>query len=203
MSVLCSHCGEELLGAVNVCWRCGKSPAPTTAIRPAADRPELPAGEVWAEVISSGQSDAGAHDTRSNSPAIGAAAKPAAYSGSTAAMGGAVGAVVLGGLSIIGAFISLGSLITAVLGLALGIWGLSCERRRVAVLGLTLCGIAIAVSAFSLVAIVFDSYTGDAPLDRTAPWQDYEGELDGRLPHSRGDELAVRLNVDQTASTGL
>jgi hypothetical protein len=24
MSVLCSHCGEELMGAVNRCWKCGK-----------------------------------------------------------------------------------------------------------------------------------------------------------------------------------
>src|SRR5688500_13239744 len=24
MAVLCSHCGEELMGAVNRCWKCGK-----------------------------------------------------------------------------------------------------------------------------------------------------------------------------------
>src|SRR5436190_1837659 len=43
MTVRCSKCGEELLGAVNRCWKCGQ----TFALRPEIDgrppiRPELP-----------------------------------------------------------------------------------------------------------------------------------------------------------------
>jgi hypothetical protein len=36
MAVLCSHCGEELMGAVNRCWRCG------TPLQAHAGRPDIP-----------------------------------------------------------------------------------------------------------------------------------------------------------------
>lgn len=32
MSVRCSHCGEELMGAVNRCWRCGRAFAATPTV---------------------------------------------------------------------------------------------------------------------------------------------------------------------------
>ena len=58
-----------------------------------------------------------------------------------AAKGGAVGALVLGCLAVFGAFITQWSLFNAVVGLALGLWGLSSNMPRTAILGIVLCGI--------------------------------------------------------------
>ncbi len=56
-----------------------------------------------------------------------------------AANGGAVGAVVLGIWSLIGVFVTSWSIINGLLGLLLGLWGLSSGRRRLAMLGILMC----------------------------------------------------------------
>ncbi len=56
-----------------------------------------------------------------------------------AANGGAVGATVLGVWSLIGVFITSWSIITSVLGLLLGFWGLTSGRRRLAIFGIVMC----------------------------------------------------------------
>ena len=60
-----------------------------------------------------------------------------------AAKGGAVGALVLGCLAVFGAFVTQWSLFNAVLGLMLGLWGLSSNMSRTAYLGILLCGIGL------------------------------------------------------------
>ncbi len=56
-----------------------------------------------------------------------------------AAVGGAVGAFVLGAWSLLGAFVTPWSIVNAALGVVLGIWGISSRRRRLAWIGLMLC----------------------------------------------------------------
>jgi len=58
-----------------------------------------------------------------------------------AAKGGAIGALALGCLAVFGAFITQWSLFNAVVGLVLGLWGLSSNMPRIAILGIVLCGI--------------------------------------------------------------
>ncbi len=65
-----------------------------------------------------------------------------------AAVGGAVAALVLGAWSLLGAFVTPWSIINAVLGIVLGIWGISSRRRRLAWIGIMLC---LASAIFCLV----------------------------------------------------
>ena len=56
-----------------------------------------------------------------------------------AAKGGAVGAIVLGVLSFIGSFITSYAILNSFLGVALGLWGLRSNHRRMAMIGMGLC----------------------------------------------------------------
>jgi hypothetical protein len=73
-----------------------------------------------------------------------------------AANGGAVGAVVLGVWSILGSTLTSWSLINAVLGLAMGLWGLSSKRPRTAWIGIVLS----VLGAFLSLAVVSEWVTG-------------------------------------------
>ena len=60
-----------------------------------------------------------------------------------AAKGGAVGSLVLGAWSIIGSFITPFSFINAILGLMLGLWGMSSNQPRLAFIGLGLSTVGL------------------------------------------------------------
>lgn len=64
-----------------------------------------------------------------------------------AAKGGAVGALVLGCLAVFGAFVTQWSLFNAIVGLMLGMWGLSSNISRTAIVGIVLCGIGLILCA--------------------------------------------------------
>ena len=68
-----------------------------------------------------------------------------------AALGGAVGAIILGIWSIGGALLTPYSCINALLGMMMGIWGLNSSRRKMAILGMILCliGLVLSLSEFS------------------------------------------------------
>ena len=63
-----------------------------------------------------------------------------------AANGGAVGAVVLGVWSILGSLLTPYSLINGLLGLLMGLWGLSSRRRLLAVVGIVISFIGMTMS---------------------------------------------------------
>lgn len=73
---------------------------------------------------------------------------------SLAANGGAVGAVVLGIWSILGAMFSSISIVNAIMGMVLGLWGLTSPRKSLAILGLALCAMGIA-ACMSNVTVLF------------------------------------------------
>ncbi|WP_148618648.1 hypothetical protein [Mariniblastus fucicola] len=56
-----------------------------------------------------------------------------------AAKGGAVGAIVLGVLSFAGSFITSYAILNSFMGLALGLWGLKSNHRKMAMVGILLC----------------------------------------------------------------
>jgi hypothetical protein len=157
MSVRCSKCGEELLGAVNRCWKCGQA----LALHPEIDgRPP-----VRAQATADQQQPLPATVLEDN-PAAGTIQQPVAHAStatyrrpqtsevvdarraSMMAMGGTVASIVLGIFSALLSILWPPAAIIAVLGLAMGIWGLRSPRRNLALVGMLLCCLAIGLGAF-------------------------------------------------------
>lgn len=234
MAVRCSKCGEELMGAVNRCWRCGQSfevlagPAGVPPVRRAPPAPPAArqtdsgaaaggsAEEAGARDLLAGGGLAGQDGTaavpvavrRVGSPfAAGAtggpiaaeagqpvvrangggpggvlggpyvlAARAPSYPAHTAAVGGAIGSVVLGGMSLVGCLITNAALVTALLGLAMGVWGLYSTRRGLAVLGLLLCFLALSIASFNGAVDLYEYMNGRSPF-APAPAFEEDGEL--------------------------
>ena len=178
MSVRCTKCGEELLGAVNRCWKCGQ----TFALRPEIDgRPPVrPAGPPTAEPALDAEviEEAAADQVVAAAPvAVAAGVQPMpltaapirlpiaarvivpprpstadfidAQRASLTAMGGTAGAFVLGVFALgIGLFGFWGAPI-ALLGLVMGIWGLYSSRRGWALAAMLVCCLAIGLSSYT------------------------------------------------------
>ena len=75
---------------------------------------------------------------------------------SVAANGGAVASITLGIWSILGSFFSSLSIINSLLGVCLGMWGLTSRQKKTAVFGILLCLMGIAACMFSLSYYVWD-----------------------------------------------
>lgn len=210
MVVRCAKCGEELLGAVNRCWRCGTPVVsrPGDALLPPVRRPPInpppdgppgampPAGNAATEVVVAALVDApvpgpadataaacGTADTpvvarRVGSPFAATAAMPATgqappptafpalparYPRHSASVGGATAALVLGILSLVASFFTAGALVIAALGLAMGVWGLYSTRRGLAIAGIVLCCIALAMASFTGVVALYEMQHGYKP----------------------------------------
>ncbi len=78
--------------------------------------------------------------------------------------------VVLGILSGIGATLApVGAIDTALLGIAMGVWGLFGKRRRLAMAGLVLCGVVLAFSSFSAAISLYRAIHGVSPWELDVP----------------------------------
>ena len=155
MSVRCSKCGEELLGAVNRCWRCGQ----TLALQPEADgRPPVrvsAAGGQSEPLLTSvaGALSSAAAPTGPRRPQSGNVAE--SRRASMMAMGGTVASIVLGIFAGLLALLWPPAALIAVLGLAMGIWGLRSPRRNLALVGMLLCCLAIGLGTFGGVRAMY------------------------------------------------
>jgi hypothetical protein len=158
MAVRCSKCGEELLGAVNRCWKCGQ----TFALHPEIDgRPPVRAesavggGQALEAII---VEQAG---TLPTAPAVAVAVQrwvqPSRAStgdlidarrAGMMAMGGTVTSIVLGVFAATFALVWPPAALIAVLGLAMGVWGLSSPKRNWALIGMLLCCLAIGIGTY-------------------------------------------------------
>lgn len=200
MAVRCSKCGEELLGPVNRCWKCGQqftAQAETGGLPPVRYAPiELPSDVVLAECAGGpvtatvpGQESAAAtspasapsqgpigNRVRSGSPFVkGAVMQPVTTptfprnplapgispripgppGHDPLAVAGAITAILMGifalGIAWIASWVAISAaVVIALIGFAMGIWGLYSKRR-----GWALFGILISVAAIGLA-----SYTG-------------------------------------------
>lgn len=191
MAVHCSKCGEELMGAVNRCWKCGQSvashPGPTD-LPPVRGEPiEIPTEEpqptddetnptteptdsTSEEFVQANFADVVPVPLPPQPPASRPQSplspRPTHYPRHTAATGGALGAVVLGIFSIAGAFFTaLGAVVTALLGIAMGVWGLYSQWRGVAMFGLVLCCIAMILAGVFGAIELFIYINGSEPFD--------------------------------------
>jgi hypothetical protein len=145
VAVHCSKCGEELLGAVNRCWRCGQTYAisPNTPASSPGTSNEQPLGAVVVE-------NPGTELTYKAARRQTTAELIDARKAGMMAMGGTVTSLVLGLLATLLALVWPPAAIIAIIGLGMGIWGLSSPRRNLALVGMLLCCLAIGIGTFGI-----------------------------------------------------
>jgi hypothetical protein len=189
MTVRCANCGEELLGAVNRCWKCGRQfvarptieglPPVQAELAAAAAEPALEAQVLDENSISADGvvQPAVAHAAVAVMPASRplpanplatpkqpALARPARKIPNLAAMGGTIGALVLGAFSLLLAPFRFEAAIIALLGLLMGIWGLYSPRRGWALVGMLLCCLGISVGTYTGVRQLYWHLNRNAPV---------------------------------------
>lgn len=190
MTVRCSKCGEELIGAVNRCWKCGQM----FAQRPEIDGRPPVRGEakpgVQPPLAAVVLDDASPGKTAESA---GLAATPAANRetvplpaaayvsdrtartttgdlidakrASLTAMGGTIGSLVLGVFALVLALFRFEAALIALLGLILGIWGLYSPKRALALVAMLLCCLAIGLGSYTGVNQLYVYYKSRQPLD--------------------------------------
>jgi hypothetical protein len=194
MAVVCSHCGEELMGAVNRCWRCGKalaahsgpqdippvrrSPisAPTDAPVEAAVLPDVP-------VVPGRETRRGSPFVANTTtlrvagpipqPAAPEPARPSAprtFESQTAAQVAAAASFVLGVIALgLSSKVPVAAVCVAIVVLGFGIWGLYGRRYRLATLGLIVGCIALAWGGFGTVVQIYEMLYGVHPFATSPP----------------------------------
>ncbi len=158
MAVHCSKCGEELLGAVNRCWKCGQAFAlhPEIDGRPPVRMESAASGSQPLEAIVVEHSA-----SLPTAPPVAVVvpqwAPPRRVStgdlidarrAGMMAMGGTVTSIVLGVFAAIFALLWPPAALIAVLGLAMGVWGLTSPKRNWALIGMLLCCLAIGIGTY-------------------------------------------------------
>jgi len=198
MAVLCTKCGEELLGSVNRCWRCGHefvSRAGPVEQPPLRRSPiqDLLEGPLAAEVLDENEtsaptevsepagrwsrrgspfaqpgSDRSAHVDRDTK--VDAGPRLPEYPRNAGAIGGAVVAIALGSIGFGLAFVfPVGALIVTSLGLVMGIWGVYSRKRGAAILGLLICCVAFATAGFNGAVELYTYAHGVSPFETYVP----------------------------------
>ena len=193
MTVRCSHCGEELLGAVNRCWKCGRQFAarptieglpPVRAELVAAAAESFAAGAALEAKVLDDAAPAGPAATPVTSPAPAAVlvappplpphplatprpSQPRAVAPPTnvAALGGAYASLTLGLAGLILSCWRYEGAIVALVGLMAGIWGIYSPRRYWALVGMLLCSIGIGLGTFTGVRQAFLYLNRNAPIE--------------------------------------
>jgi hypothetical protein len=188
MTVRCSKCGEELMGAVNRCWKCGQ----TFAQRPEIDgRPpvrgdaqsagELPLAAVVLDHASPGVPARSAAIATTGSALPQSAPPAATYTTerlsfpstsdfidakrtSLTAMGGTIGSLVLGLFALVLALFRFEAALIALLGLVLGIWGLYSHKRALALVAMLLCCLAIGLGSYTGANQLYVYYKNRQPI---------------------------------------
>jgi hypothetical protein len=192
MTVRCSRCGEELMGAVNRCWKCGQAfqvrptvdglpPVRSDVVAAATAAATLPAGQaVEAHVLDdaapgeSGQALRAApiappppHPLTTPLPP-----RPRVTKAPTniAAEGGAYAALLLGLFGLLLSWSLFYGALVALVGLLAGIWGIYSPRRNVALIGMLLCAVAMGLGTFTGVRQLNRYLSRNAPIE--APTND-------------------------------
>jgi hypothetical protein len=183
MAVQCANCGEDLLGAVNRCWRCGQVfvPQKGSGDAPPIRRAPIASAEgppVLAEAIGHPRfraakrirrgSPFASADRHSNDASLQEGQQFRPYSVYVPRNGAAgVGAALSSLLGPTSLLMNLGfptgALVVGLIGVGVGCWGLTSERRGLATCGLVLCCLAVAVAGFLVVVDLYSSVYGVNP----------------------------------------
>ena len=146
MGVYRSQCGEQFMESVNRCWNCGQSISGTCASLPPirtnvddAGKVEIVAGSLQSSAPSQTSDDPfdSRHRFRGNC---------------------AISSLVVGVLTVLSLFLSWWIAIPAMVGMVLGILGLSSNRRKTAAIGLLLCFLVFAGSTIRGVVGSYQQY---------------------------------------------
>jgi hypothetical protein len=198
MTVQCAKCGEELMGSVNRCWRCGQefvARSGDASLPPIRRSPLVAAtADVWVAELS------GAIPTTVDIPAVtktvrrgspfadrgtatlqtinpeptrcerdATADREARYQKNGGAAAGAVLAIPLGLISLLAAFLfPLAGFPLALLGLGFGVWGLNSRGRALAVAGLLICCLSLAIATFYGSVEIYTNVYGVTPWESDA-----------------------------------
>ncbi|MDX1944057.1 MAG: hypothetical protein SFU86_01520 [Pirellulaceae bacterium] len=181
MSVRCAKCGEELLGAVNRCWKCGQQfiARPTIAGEPPAEealaialQPALEARVLDEAPEAAANPVAAAAPTPIATglpvmppPKLPSLARPVPASTNLAALGGTVATVVLGVFALALAWWRFEAAIVGLVGLVMGVWGLYSSRRGWALVGMLLCCLAIVLGTITGVLQLNHYLNRNAPIE--------------------------------------
>ncbi|MCI0360255.1 MAG: hypothetical protein L0211_17395 [Planctomycetaceae bacterium] len=195
MAVRCTRCGEELLGAVNRCWKCGQEfrarptvdglPPVRDEIVAGAAATALPAGEALeaAVLVESASEQPAVQTMPPPAPtavlvapagplpphplATPAPPQPRVTSRPTniAAEGGAYAALALGVFGLVLSWSLFYGALVALVGLLAGIWGIYSPRRNWALVGMLLCALAIGLGTFTGVRQLNLYLTRNAPIE--------------------------------------
>ena len=192
MAVRCSRCGEELLGAVNRCWKCGLAfqvrptveglpPVRAEVVAAAAAVAAMPAGqavearvledaapiETAATPIAAPPVPLPSHALPLHPLATPPPPRPSVSRAPTniAAEGGAYAALALGLFGLVLSWSLFYGALVALVGLLAGIWGIYSPRRNVALIGMLLCAVAMGLGTFTGVRQLNRYLTRNAPIE--------------------------------------
>jgi len=191
MAVQCAHCGEELLGSVNRCWRCGHSmiahagPADVPPVRraPISEPLDAPvAALVMADAVISesmpGPKRKGSPFATMQSNTAEVQSSPIRLLAPVVSRRAAnIAPTVAGSISILMGIIALavaylfspGALVIALAGIGFGIWGLYSHKRVPGSIGLVVCCLALSISAFLLTIEIWQYMYGSNPFAAPVP----------------------------------
>lgn len=203
MAVHCAKCGEELLGAVNRCWKCGQvfvRHPETDGLPPVRmERPPAAGEPLEAIVLDDAAATGAAQDPALAATAVAAAPparfppaptvqfipKSAAPPPSTSeiiearrysmmAMGGTVSSLVLGVFALGLSPFRYEAAIIGLIGLFLGLWGLYSPKRNWALVGLLICCLAIGLGAYRGASDIYIYIQSQQPLEIVEPTEEDE-----------------------------
>jgi len=195
MAVRCTRCGEELLGAVNRCWKCGQQfqvrptvdglPPVRAEVVAAAAVASLPASEALeARVLDDDVGEQTTAPTFAATPPVAVLVAPmqampphplatprpprprvVGQPTNIAAEGGAYAALLLGLFGLLLSWSLFYGALVALVGLLAGIWGIYSPRRNVALIGMLLCAVGMGLGTFTGVRQLNRYLTRNAPIE--------------------------------------
>ena len=144
-----------MLGAVNRCWKCGLAVAALPAEEP-LDAILLEEGATAFAPLKTGSPFAAVP--------MATGERIDAQRAALTAMGGTVGAMILGLFALPVAYFRFEGALIALLGFVLGVWGLYSPRRRWALVALLLCCLAIGLASYTGARQVYVQLRKNQPL---------------------------------------
>ena len=192
MAVYCANCGEELIGSVNRCWKCGQTVLSTPAggmppVRTAAAKPASDVGATEAAVPETGVPASGVvvanlvDDQEAGATETPVVQRSSILSGIVARIRGtppahwlAVGSVLLGAITIVLGIFTGWAVILAAAGLGCGVAEIGSRKKSLAIVGMLICLLGLTVSSIRLTYDLFSFIRGETPvLIEPAPEDDY------------------------------